>query len=266
MQSIVRERIMSRTRVLGFATVLASALAIGACGDSTAPKLAPMTIDSVLVEFAETQALGASGLIIAGNFGGFASVPTSACPYDAATQRFVCAPVTIDGFTTTRYYQLLDASGNPQSAFNRATTSAFRTVSDVDGSLTETVDDEELGPVSVSMTITGHDDQTLGGFLVGTHVLNGTSSSNLTFDIDGEALSLALVSDTKALVLPARGSGKYPVSGSIETQVTSQGVGTTITMTFNGTSTVLMTITSGGVTTSCNVDLEDPESFAACGV
>lgn len=258
---------MSRIRVLGFASVLAGALAIGACGDSTAPKLSPMTIDSVLVEFAETQALGASGLIITGNLGSFAAIPTSQCPYNATNQRFVCDPVTVDGFTTTRYYQLLDASGAAQSAFDRATTAAFRTVANVAGSITEVIDDEELGPVSFTLSITGNDDQTLSGFLTGTHVLNGTSNSNMSIAIDTEVFAVAVSSETKNLVLPRRGSAdKYPKSGSIVMNVTAEGQVTTITMTFNGTSRVLMTIVSDGLTTTCTIDLEDPESFGACGV
>jgi hypothetical protein len=258
---------MARIRVLGFATLLAGSLALGACGDGTAPKLAPITVDSILVELAETQALGASGFIITGSFGFGAAVPTSECPFNASNQRFVCEPVTLDGFTTTRYYQLLDASGAAQSAFNRATTAAFRTVSDVAGSITEEYEDEVLGPVSTTLTITAHDDQTLSGLLTATHVLNGTSNTDLTLAMTGETpLVLAVSSQTHDLVLPPRGAAnKYPRSGSIVMNLTAEGETTTITMTFNGTRLVTMSIVSPGFSATCTIDLEDPESFGACG-
>ena len=260
---------MSRIRVLGFATLLAGSLALGACGDSTAPKLEPMTVDSILVEFAESQALGTSGLIITGNMGSFAALPTSEndCSYNASNQRFVCPPVTLDGFTTNRYYQLLDASGAPQSAFNRTTTAAFRSVSDVAGSITEQVVDETGGTISMTLTISGHDDQTLSGLLTSTHVLNGTSNSNLTLIFGADApLSLAMSAETQDLVLPPRRSAnRYPRSGSVVMSMTSEGEVTTITMTFNGTRMATMTIVSNGFSATCTIDLEDPESFGACG-
>jgi hypothetical protein len=251
------------------ASLLAACAILAACGDGTAPKVSPVTIDSLLAEIGETQAFGTPGMVFTGPLAvGAMPSRSDACAYNSTTQRFVCPPISMGGLTTNRYYQLLDAAGTPQSAFNPATTDAFRTVADVEGSIT--VDLPALGtvaPAAVTVTMASHEDLTLSGLLTGVHTLNGTGSSTSTFS--GEELPGLTTSWTITnLVLPKRGAGaKYPQSGTMTVAVEFNGgeLSSHITMAFNGTSIMTMTMVTNGMTTVCTVNMAKPGSPPSCG-
>jgi hypothetical protein len=160
------------------------------------------------------------------------------------------------------YYQLLDASNRPQSELNPATTAAIRSVSDISGTLTLS------SGLTSGLTLNRHGDQTLSGLLTDTHTLNGTSNSTQTMTLSGTSLALTTVETVNNLVLPRRGSGdRWPQSGSITIDMTvGTGPTTRMTMTFNGTSTVVMEFSSagGGGPRTCNVDLQNPASIGPC--
>ena len=259
---------MRLDRLSRAASLVAACAVLAACGDGTAPKLSPVTVDTLLAELGETQALGTPGLIFAGPTA-LGALPTSAsaCPYNSSNQRFVCAPLIMGGLTTNRYYQLLDAQGAPQGEFNRASTEAFRTVADVEGSIDIDIPTDGFTLASaITLTVASHEDQTLSGLLSGTHTLNGSGNSTLTFVGGGLPGGFTSSWTTSDLVLRKRGiRSKYPQSGSIAVNTSFDGdVTSIVTMTFNGTSIMTMTIESGGITTTCTVNLANPEAFPSC--
>lgn len=255
---------MRSVRVSRAVSLLVACAVLAACGDGTAPKPSIVTVDTLLAEISEAQAFGAAGLGLGVGTVAFGPMPTRACSYNDSNQRFECSPMTVDGLTASRYYQLLDAAGAPQSAFNRTTTAAIRSVSDMSG----TIDTPASGPEPASsFTITAHDDQTLGGLLTGTHVLNGTGTSTIDFTSGGISFTINSQSTTTNLVLPRRGSrNAYPTSGSMAFSISSpsDGIDISLVMTFNGTSTVTMTISSSGVTQTCTFDLAKPSTAPVC--
>jgi hypothetical protein len=193
----------------------------------------------------------------------FSVIPAQAnCPYDVSTQRFVCPSVTRSGITTSLYYQLLDASNQPQSAFSPTTTAAIRTVNDVSGTLT-TSGTTVSGSAPGTLIITGHGDHTLSGLLTDTHVLNGSSTTTLDIDLKFNDLpvndTFTLAETTTNLVLPKRGSSSpYPQSGSIALDLTSAADHTLdshVVITFDGTNVATIVSTENGMTQTCRVDL-----------
>jgi hypothetical protein len=241
--------------------------ALAACSEGTAPTAALVTVDTLLADISSAEAFSSVGLAVGGvpSFAG--GMPSAdACPYDSSTQRFVCPTVTSDGLTTSMYFQLLDASGTPQSAFNPATTAAIRTVSDLSG--TQSSPESEI---PMTMTIEGHSERTLSGLLTATRTLNGTGDAtvDMTLTFQGETMttSVRIVETTKDLVLPARGSAnRYPQSGSVSFSMSStdSGFDVSITITFNGTSTATMVVTSNGTKQTCTIDLANPETVPSC--
>lgn len=248
-------------------SVAALAVVAGACGSdsSTAPiETQPATLDQALTELA-LPAIAAAGPSFV-DIGGTAALDPSRCPYAAASQSFVCTPINESGVTVNQSFTLLSASGAKQSAFDQASTAAVRANTTIAGTLVE---------AGTSLTIDGQQELTLSGLLTGPHTLNGSSLLKLKGTISNGTTSLPLdvaVSTTITnLVLPANtaaGAEIWPKSGTIvvESSGTVSGfpAGTTrLTMTFNGTSTVSLTITGPGVSQSCLVDLAKGEPV--CG-
>jgi hypothetical protein len=161
-------------------------------------------------------------------------------------------------------YYLLDAAGHSQSALDPNTTAAIRNVVDVSGTLRSSSDS-----LSGTIGLTSHSDMTMSGLLTDKRVVNGTakmhSDVNLTKPDVIRGISDA-TSTTTNLTMPAQvdPAKPWPTAGTVATDATTtaSGAGTpsaTIAMrtvmTFNGTSTVTMTITIGGTTSTCRVDL-----------
>lgn len=237
-------------------TLTAACMAVIACNDSgTGPQ--DVSLDDVLADVAAAQTHGMTGMELAGatSFGPPAAVRADNCAFNAGTQMFVCPSTTVNGITFSRSFQLLDASGAPQSSFSRGSTAAVRTITDVDGVITTTT-----GANTVTIDVKAHQDATLSGLLTGTHVLNATGTGNAEVSGGGLNHSVATTQTITNLELPRRDSDTpYPKSGTIATQVVVTGSGlshtTTTTLTFDGSSTATLVITTGGLTRTCAIDL-----------
>jgi len=183
---------------------------------------------------------------------------TARCAYTAESQSFVCPPATASGVTINQSFTLLTASGAKQSAFDHTTTASVKTNTTVAGTVVEE---------GATLTIDGQQELTLSGLLAGPHTLNGTSTANLsgTF-FDDAPIEISITGSITSLVLPASttvGAQVWPTAGTIV--VASSGTfadlppfTSRLTMTFNGTSTVTLTITEDGVSQTCQHDLAKP--------
>lgn len=187
------------------------------------------------------------------------------CVYDGARLSFVCPPVTRAGITSNISFQLLDASGVPQSAFSPTSTAAIRVVGDIAGHA-------QLPPevvVDCSTNFDSYMDKTLSGLLTGQRTLSGSAVT--TADLTGicpRTIS-RIVETTVNLVLPPRGSiPPSPQSGSItfiKTTTTPAGVPEVrVTGTFNGSLTASIVVTANGVTKTCTLGLTSSEAWPVC--
>jgi hypothetical protein len=232
---------------------------MAACGgDSTAPKAADITVDSLLADLDAVQTMTASGVALGGVPVSSFAVPSAAvCPYNSSTQRFVCPSRTANGVTMTMYFELRDASGALQSAFSPTTTASIRTVADL------SVTPSGAG-ISGTASLTSHSDQTLSG-LPATPTLNGVSTTAFTASVNGVSHTVNMTQTITNLVLPTRGSSTSYPSGTIAMDFTQAGLPAEhVTMTFNGTSVVTMTMTSAGTTLTCTFDLSKPSTPSSC--
>jgi hypothetical protein len=260
----MRANTLSRLALLAAAGML-----VAACSSdsSTGPEQTP-PVDL-------TQALNELNLPVLSSAGMTAIMPvpmsavTSApvpsnCTYSPASQSFVCATVARNGITFSNSFKLFSAANAPQSQFDPATTAAVESILDASG---------PLGTGANAMSFTEHQDMTLSGLLTGTHVLNGVSTMHLKGGSTSlpQALDLLMTTTTTNLAVPTRNSGsQWPATGTITTVMTdnsssSSPFTSTIAIKFNGTSTVEFTMTFGGVTRSCSMDLAStqvPACFA----
>ncbi len=191
----------------------------------------------------------------------------SSCAYSSTTQRFDCAPVTMNGLTITRSYALLDASGQSLSTPNLAAIASIHTITDVKGTMAMA----GTGTPVSSMTIDRHDDATMSDLHAATHVLNGTATQKLDFVATGLTYSSNETSTTANLKLAQpTATSHWPLGGTITTDrtITITGLPAAIAshevLTFDGTSVMTLTRTSGGVTTTCKFDLTKPTVMPVC--
>lgn len=236
-------------RALSFVTVAAFAAACSS--DSTAPDRQPADLGAVLTEMNVPGV--AATLIPSMPATPSAAAPTpSSCSYEATSQRFYCPTVTASGVTFSRWFTLLNAAGTAQSQFDAATTDAVHMNTSLMGNFTAN---------GSTVSVAGNEDLTLRGLLSGVHTLAGTSLINVTgTDAKVGAPYILSVSTTvNDLVLPSSPADKWPKSGSVTIDATHALAGTTTTShlsaAFNGTSKVNVSLTSGGITVSCIVDL-----------
>jgi len=242
----------------------ALALAASACGSdsSVAPNDHGADLNQIFAEL-WTSGLTASVSTPRGVLSSFtvpAFVPSN-CSYAAASKSFECPTQSLSGLSITQSYTLLDVNGAPQSAFDPATTASVHTNSSVKGALA-------IGTSHAAMD--AQDSRTLSGLLTGVHTLNGTSTSKLSETSADSAGAQPYTSTTTStienLVLPDAASGnahQWPVSGTITTESTSTlpelpdlpGFKTRTVMTFNGTSTVSITMDDGFSIEHCTMDL-----------
>ena len=238
---------------------LALAAAVACGGDSaTAPtSYPPATLDQALAELS-IPALSAGDNSFVDLGAAAPSLDPTRCAYSATVQSFVCTPISESGITINQSFTLLTASGAKQSAFDAATTDAVRANTTVAGTLVEQ---------GTSLNLSGQQQITLSGLVSGPHVLNGTSTLTAAGTVvDGTTsypVNITVATSIANLVLPAHESTSsqlWPSSGSVTVDVNgsigpvSVSQARTI-ITFNGTSTVNVTMTGGGVTKSCKVDL-----------
>jgi len=235
-------------RTLTFATVAALT---AACNDSTGPNRQPADLGEVLTEMT-VPSLAATLVPGMPATPSASAVTPSSCVYDAGSQRFNCPNVTVSGVTFYRWFTLLNGAGIPQSQFDAATTDGVHLNSSMASSVAAN---------SKELVIAGNEDLTLRGLLSGVHTLSGTTLLNLngTDAATGYPFVLSISSTIDNLVLPDTPADRWPKSGSVIVHTTHAMAGTTTTTqmsaTFNGTSKVAVSITSGGTTLSCMVDL-----------
>ena len=240
-----------------------AAFAIACGGDSTGPtNYPPATLDQALAELS-IPALSAGGASFVDVGEGTLSLDPTRCPFSATVQSFVCAPISESGLTVNQSFTLLNSSGGKQSAFDPTTTAAVRANTAIAGTLAEQ---------GTTLTVNGQQELTLSGLVSGPHVLNGTSTISLSGTVNDETSSypvditatttianLVLPPNATAQAWPSSGTITVDVNGSIGPVSVSQA---RTTIKFNGTSTVDVTMTGGGLTKSCKVDLAVAEEPA----
>lgn len=238
---------------------LALAAVAGACGSdaSTAPVSAPATLDQALAELSIPAVSSANNAFYDAGVTAPALLP-SRCPYAADSQSFVCTPFSASGVTVNQVFTLLTASGAKQSAFDAATTAAVRVNTTVSGTVTAG---------GSNLTVNGQQQLTLSGLVTGLHTLNGNSTTNLNGTVsDGTTsfpIDVTVSTSITNLVLPANttpGTPIWPTSGTVTVQASGTVGGLPsgtqkVTMIFDGTSTVDVTVTGTGFSKSCKVDL-----------
>jgi hypothetical protein len=254
-------------------TLIGAAVVLGACSESpTSPSSSVPDVAALLSEMnpaSVTAAADLSGAPVGGDFNRLPRADPINCTYSAASGWFVCQTVTINGLTFSEKYRLIDAAGNSQSKPD-AQTSALETQTSLTGTLSSSVDGST--PVASTYTLNSNSDQTLSGIRSDKHTLNGTSLTKIkgTAQIGTSTLTIddAVTETTNDLVLPNVKVGqKWPQSGTIVIESSSSNPGDpTLTsdsravITFNGTSVVKMTITSGADTITWCFDLASPSA------
>lgn len=255
---------MRHARLLAHALPAALVVTAAACASDRAT--GPATTFDV------TQVLGSAALpatVGLTALGALSGAPTAAlaglvgpsttaarnCAWNDGTQAFTCAAVSANGLTTTFAYTPLDAQGAPQRTPDRATTAAVRTTSTTQGTFTIP---SATGAAVGSLTVDQRQETTIRGLLTGPRTLDGTMTMTSAGTFTGQSLPGTRVTQTTAgLVLPD-GASPWPTAGTVTTDVvdvaTGQSVGQQV-MTFNGTSTVTLVMTSAGVTQRCTLDL-----------
>ena len=244
-------------------SVMAIVVASACGGDSTGPtNYPPATLDQALAELA-IPALSAGGASFVDVGVGAPSLDPTSCPYSAAVQSFVCTPISESGITVNQSFTLFSGSGAKQSVFDPASTASVRANTTVGGTLVEQ---------GTSLTVNGQQELTLSGLVTGPHVLNGSSTISLAGTVaDGSAtypVNITVGTTIASLVLPANAAGSaqvWPSSGKITVDVTGSIGPVSVssartTITFSGTSTVDVSMTGGGLSKTCKVNLAVSEA------
>lgn len=245
---------------LAFAT---AALIAGCGSDTTEPQV---DVDAALSQMA-TSGIGTYATAAAGA-GVNVTIPAAnaaSCPYDASTKFFVCAPVTANGMTFSRQFQLLDATGAPLATPNPLTVASIRSVTDIEGTMSQTT------PSPVTIQMDRHEDATLSGIQSTNRVLNGTSTQQMTLTSSSTSLSSNETGTTTNLQLPSSPDQKYPLGGTITatgtltlSSITTSTQQYSREISFDGTSIMTVKMTSGSVTSTCKVNLAAPNSAPSC--
>lgn len=260
-----------------FALLAATALFAGCSESSTGPSTPNVPDVASLLAEMSSSGIGSAVSVASPEVGVvFSSSPSFGpgnCVFDASSGFFVCPTITSNGLTFTRMFRLLDAANHAQSKPS-AETVAIETKSTVVGTLTFTGRTEGTSTVAIDR----RDDMTLSGIQTTKHTLNGTAETTIDGTLGTTLGPVRLKSIqtelTNNVVLPnARAGQKWPQSGSVQvdqtTTVTPNGqqsltTATRETITFNGTSTVTITMTTGFGTVTCHYDLANPATPGSC--
>ncbi|MEP6992523.1 MAG: hypothetical protein ABJA80_16435 [bacterium] len=241
----------STFRLAAIATV---ALLAACSSDGVSPTNQPVTLNQAFSELAVpgiSAAMSAAGGV---SLASASTVPTG-CTYSSTTQGFSCPSFTTNGITVTSSYSLLNAAGTSLPQFDAATVAALHIMSTESGTVNSNGD---------SFTVDGRQDETLSGLQTATHTLNGTSTLNISGTRTSASptgpFSMQSVTTITNLVPPANAASKYPRSGTVAVGLTSTFGNTSpitshATVTFNGTSKVLVTVSVGGFSSGCTIDL-----------
>ncbi len=243
------------TSTFRFAAIATVALLAACSSDGVSPTNQPVTLNQAFSELAipgisaTTSAVGGVSLASA------STVPTG-CTYSSTAQGFTCPSVTSNGITVTSSYSLLNAAGTSLSQFDAATVAALHVTATEAGTVNSSGD---------SYTVDGRQDETLTGLQTATHTLNGTSTLNVSGTRTSASptgpFTMRSTTTITNLVLPANSASKYPLSGTVAVDLTSTfgsspSVASHATVTFNGTSKVLVAVTVGGIALpGCTIDL-----------
>jgi len=193
-----------------------------------------------------------------------APVP-SACPFQAASESFVCAPIVAGGLTLSQSFTLVSATGAKQATFDKATTSWLRVSSTITGTRAEND--------FTTTTVDGEQELTVTGLLTDRHTVNGSSTTRLARVEEGSSSAQPVLTTVatklKNVVLPLVPPGApvaWPLSGSMELLNTTfadyppplPGPGPVVSgvvVVFTGTSTVEVALTSRAGTIACHVNM-----------
>lgn len=238
---------------------LALIAAVAGC-DSSDPVAPQVDVDAALAE----MTVGAAAYADFG-MGTFVTVPytrASDCSYDAPSGYFKCAPITAGGITFIRQFQLLDASGAPLSSINPLAIASIRSVRDVNGMVTPSSEDP------ITITLKRHDDATLSGVQSINRVLNGTATQEIVVSSSTDHITMNDTTVTAALQLPST-QQKYPLGGTVVSSGAIQENASAaetyrVEMSFDGTSIVIVKTTIGGLTSSCKVNMANPNADPIC--
>lgn len=196
---------------------------------------------------AALTAFGSPTLAPASPPGGF---HTDGCVYNATSQRVECAPIQRDGVSITRSFQFTAADGSIEQAFDRLLTAAANVEADVSG---------QVSRENWTATVDRHRNLTATG-LTGAETQrtwNGTGNGTVTRSkhTDGSetrTYNITYTTGVNAVVVPVpHTADSWPTSGSITRQMSikieggprdGQTVERTVTVTFNGTQLVPITI------------------------
>lgn len=248
-------------RISTLSLAVATAALVAGCGsDSTEPQV---DVDAALSQMATSGISTYTTTATAGVTVPTPSTSAASCSYDAATKFFVCAPVTSNGLTFSRQFQLLDATGAPLSTANPLAVASIRSVIDLEGTMSQTT------PQALTLQIDRHEDATLSGIQSTNRVLNGTATQQATVTSSSYTASSEESSVTTNLQLPSSPDQKYPLGGKITTNgsTTLSLTGTTQytrEITFDGTSVMTVKMTVGTTTTTCKINLASTGSPSSC--
>lgn len=243
--------------------------AVACSSDSMLPTVGGTTGQQLNVSAALSAANAGNPWSYPGLSSTFAGLPAlslatpSSCTYSTTNLRFDCAPVTAAGLTFKTSYYLLATDGTSLSTPDSSRIATVRVLTDVTGTATIPSNTAFTG----SVAITKHDDMTLTGLLTTSRVVNGSSTEHdvVTTTANGVTATntVDVNSTTVNLVLPT-GTGKFPASGTITTDITAlvslpplpAVAGTTHSMlSFDGTNFATLVTTTGGHTRTCRIDL-----------
>lgn len=259
-------------RILRILPVLVLGAVVSSCeSDPTTPQV---NVDEILTQMStggistySTAAPTSAGIgvtPVALPAGGSAS----ACPYSATSQFFVCAPVSSQGLTFSRSFQLIDATGAPLAEPNPLLVASVRSVIDLDGTTTTPA------PNAATIQITRHEDATLSGIQSANRVLNGNATQRTVFTGSAFAFTSNDTSATSNLQLPASPDQKYPLGGTITTDrtVSLSSIATSshhehTEISFDGSSVMTVKIvvgTTNAITMTCKVNLATPGVAPTC--
>jgi hypothetical protein len=251
-------------RHLSALTVAAAVVACGGDSSTRPTSYPPATLNHALAELS-IPALAAGGTSFLGVDAAAPALDATKCPYSATVQSFVCTPISESGLTIDQSFTLLTGAGGKQSAFDAATTDAVRANTTVDGTLVEQ---------GTTLDVSGQQELTLSGLVSGPHVLDGTSSITAAGTVADESstypVNISVNTSIANLVLPVNETGSsqvWPSSGTITVDVSGSIGPVSVSQArtkieFSGTSTVTVTVSGGGLSKTCQVDLS--QAAPAC--
>ena len=231
--------------------------------DPLAPVESRLSLEEVLAEFDVPATRLAMGVFT--TLGPPPPPVPAACPYETASESFVCAPIAAGGLSLSRSFTLVSATGAKQAVFDKATTSWVRVSSTISGTRAEND--------FTTVTVDGEQEVIVSGLLTDRHTINGSSSTRLgrvtEGSSSGQPVMTTVTTKLKNVVLPLVPSGApiaWPLSGSMEILNTTfadyppplPGPGPMVSGTvvvFTGTSVVEVALTNRGITRVCRMNM-----------